>query len=121
MRTFDRAKVGNRVWNLQRGWGTIIEIEDRRIGVNLDNDYLEIEHFLFDGRIKSTDLNPSWFWNEIPIAIPEKPKTTHTTKIEIRPYKLPAGLILLIGSNLHSVESNWCGPIQYVDVEIYDE
>ena len=121
MRTFDRAKVGNRVWNLRHGWGTITEIEDKRIEVNLDNDYLQIEHFLFDGRIKSTDLNPSWFWNEIPITTPEKPKTTYVVKVEVRPFKLSTGHIFLDILDKSSSYLDWCGPIQYVDVEINDE
>ena len=74
---FRRAKVGDKVWSLTRGWGTIIIVEDH----GQSSDYPI--HVRFDkgctncytvcGKFYTHDINPTLFWDEIKLEIPKKP------------------------------------------------
>lgn len=72
---FEKAKVGDRVWDFILGWGTVIEI-------NNDDDFIypltvEFENeqatYTFDGKRYMEDLNQRLFWKEIKFKAPEKP------------------------------------------------
>ena len=74
---FSNAKIGDKVWSLTRGWGTITIDEDHGqssdypIHVRFDkgsNDYYTV-----CGKFYTHDINPSLFWDEIKLEIPKKP------------------------------------------------
>ena len=71
---FRNAKVGDRVWYIAKGWGTIVEInEDREYPIVFIADVDSFCTFTFDGKRDVNDKNPSLFWDEIKYEIPEKP------------------------------------------------
>lgn len=70
---FKNAKVGDRVWFFEHGWGTIINIfYEKEYPIIFKSDTDKICNFRFDGRRDISDINPSLFWNEIKFEIPEK-------------------------------------------------
>ena len=73
---FRRAKVGDRVWSLPYGWGTIDNIgdndtNDRFIGVVHDND--SYGTYATDGTWLVGSVNPVLFWDKIEFKIPPVP------------------------------------------------
>lgn len=70
---FRNAKVGDRAYDILRGWGTIVEInEDREYPIVFVADVDSFCTFTFDGKRDVNDKNPSLFWDEIKYEIPEK-------------------------------------------------
>ena len=73
---FKEAKVGDRVWDHTKGWGTITEIDGNNdrypINVIIDNGDLEI--YNDTGFYYSSDKYQSLFWDEVKITLPAKPK-----------------------------------------------
>lgn len=73
MSKFDNAKVGDRVFDLLKGWGTIVEIrknEEYPIYVNADID--SFCTFTLDGKRYVKDLTPTLFWSEVNIPTDEE-------------------------------------------------
>lgn len=73
---FKNAIVGDRVWSIRKGWGTVIKVDtdsDYPIKVRLDVSE-RIEGYTYDGRFTSVDLGPELFWDEVHIVAPSKPK-----------------------------------------------
>ncbi|MCR4334332.1 MAG: hypothetical protein NUV47_01205 [Patescibacteria group bacterium] len=95
---FSSAKVGDTVWDSQKGSGIIKEININPdnpesgypIGVKIGNDYI---NYTIKGYNRKFDTNPSLFWDVIKITPPPKPKR----KIE----KTIEGWI-----NIYSIESS---------------
>lgn len=73
--TFTDAKVGDRVWSLTEGWGTIIDRFSLYIyypvAVEFDNGAYRTYTLL--GRLYISDHRPTLFWNEVKFDTPEKP------------------------------------------------
>ena len=75
MAKFDNAKVGDRVFDLLKGWGTIVEIrknEEYPIYVNADID--SFCTFTLEGKRYVKDVNPTLFWNEFHVHTEEEDK-----------------------------------------------
>lgn len=75
MLKFDNAKVGDRVFDLLKGWGTIGAIrknEEYPIYVNADID--SFCTFTLDGKRYVKDLTPTLFWNEVKLPNDEEDK-----------------------------------------------
>jgi hypothetical protein len=66
MNTFENAQIGDRVWSILCGWGTIVLIEDRSVHV-VFKDPRNMQIFTFCGRHDIEDLNPTLFWGEMTI------------------------------------------------------
>ena len=73
--TFETAKVGDRVWCIRSGWGTIIDRFRSRAEYPLvvEFDNREQKTYTLWGLLHYKDLNPTLFWDEVKFEIPEKP------------------------------------------------
>lgn len=70
MEKFRTAKVGDKVWCVKFGWGTIYKIYDEEIyGIKVEyidaKGMTQYDSFTFDGKYYKSDINPILFWNEI--------------------------------------------------------
>lgn len=71
---FKNAKPGDKVWDFSKGWGTITQVSLSTIQVNFAS--LGTFSYYPDGRLYSSDINPTLFWNELKFTVPEKPYKT---------------------------------------------
>lgn len=70
---FRNAKVGDRAYDILRGWGTIVAIkQDSEYPICFKADIDSFCTFTFDGKRADTDISPSLFWDEIKFEVPEK-------------------------------------------------
>lgn len=68
---FRNAKVGDRAYDILRGWGTIVAIkQDSEYPICFKADIDSFCTFTFDG--KRADISPSLFWDEIKFEVPVK-------------------------------------------------
>lgn len=76
MAQFDDAKVGDRVWGIDCGLGTIDQIfPSGEYPVVVDFDLpMRCASYTFDGLRRGNDINPTLFWDEVKIVPPERPK-----------------------------------------------
>ncbi|MBM6876288.1 hypothetical protein [Fusobacterium mortiferum] len=66
MAKFDSAKVGDRVYDILRGWGTIVAIElNQECPIYFNADIDSFCTFTLDGKRSEIDKNPTLFWNEV--------------------------------------------------------
>ena len=76
--TFENAKVGDRVWDFNLGWGKVIKV------LKGDSFPIEVRFYIGEGRsdYESYTINGSeldnvrrtLFWDEIKFGIPTRPK-----------------------------------------------
>lgn len=70
--TFSDAKVGDRVWSLTEGWGTITArlttYSTYPLSVEFENGAYRT--YTLWGLLLFTDLNPTLFWDEVKIEAP---------------------------------------------------
>ena len=74
MTTFETASIGDEVWCISMGWGTItnvLNVEDYPITVDFESG--KQDSFTMEGRLYSDDLSPTLFWSEVRIVVPTKP------------------------------------------------
>lgn len=86
---FKNAKVGDRVWFFEYGWGTIVNMfYGNEYPIVFKSDTNKFCNFMIDGKRVINDINPSLFWNEIKFTIPEKPfdLETELRKLEIKEF-----------------------------------
>lgn len=69
---FKDAKVGDKAWSIQAGWGTIYHIsKERPYPIEFKSDINNKEYcFTYNGMYREIDANPTLFWNEF--KIPEE-------------------------------------------------
>jgi hypothetical protein len=71
---FKDAKVGDRVWSITDGWGTIYNIDtDSEWPVKVKFENVK-DSFDYDGKEHKHECNPTLFWDEITIVPPPRPK-----------------------------------------------
>lgn len=73
---FSNVKIGDTVWDSQRGSGIIKEVligsdKDYPIGVKIGCDCI---YYTTKGYNRKTDINPALFWDVVEIVPPPKPK-----------------------------------------------
>lgn len=76
MLKFDNVKVGDRVFSIQYGLGTIDRfgtVNDHKV-FKVDFDNGDYEWYFKDGRVNIDDVNPTLFWNEFRIPTEEDDK-----------------------------------------------
>ena len=70
---FSDAKVGDRAWSFEYGWGTITHVfYEKEYPIIFKSDTNRTCNFRFDGKRDINDINPTLFWNEIKFKITEK-------------------------------------------------
>ena len=87
---FKNAKVGDRAWFFEYGWGTITHVfKDSEYPINFESDTKRICNFTIDGKRAVNDINPTLFWDEIKFEIPEKPFNLEDElrKLEIKKFE----------------------------------
>ena len=70
---FADIKVGDKVWDIRRGWGVVsMIIQQSTYPIEVD---FESGHDIYsrDGYYTLEDINPSLFWDEIEVKAPPKP------------------------------------------------
>ena len=76
---FRDVKVGDRVWDIRFGWGTVRHVSPLglfplRVEMDLrDEGEAIFEEYTWEGYVIPQPLNPTLFWDEIVIKAPEKP------------------------------------------------
>lgn len=80
---FSKARVGDRVWSIQSGWGEITSISGKRTRPIRVKFRLDYEDYYKNGKTSSIDEYPSLFWTEIPIP-PEALTPPKRTRKETR-------------------------------------
>lgn len=89
-KTFENAKVGDKVWDIIYGWGNIISvIKDYPFPIMVEFGNGKRTSYKFNGKYNDTDVNPVLFWNEIKIDIPEKPfdLESELKKLKVQEFK----------------------------------
>jgi hypothetical protein len=75
--TFENAEVGDRVWDIRKGWGTIFcNHIDGPYPIEVNFDAEANETFTFEGKSYQLDLNSTLFWDELKFVAPEQPSRT---------------------------------------------
>ena len=70
--TFENAKVGDRVWSVEFGWGRVDSVHPYKEVIFQNN---QMYRFNSDGsRFFTLKVNQTLFWDEIRIVPPERPK-----------------------------------------------
>jgi len=74
---FENAKIADKVWSIEFGWGKIINIIKNSTYplIVKFNKNSSIITFDLDGKYTKIAINPTLFWDEIKFEIPEKPKS----------------------------------------------
>lgn len=72
---FEKARIGDRLWDFLEEWGTIVEVYDITkftypIEVKFDNG--KIISYTLDGKIKEEDSRSRLFWDKLNYEIPKK-------------------------------------------------
>ena len=74
---FKKAEIGDRVYDLLKGWGTVVNINPKdNYPIHVDSDVDSFCTFTYDGKRDIKDKNPTLFWSEIEYEIPKKPIST---------------------------------------------
>ena len=75
---FHNAKVGDKVWSVLRGWGTILDINCGAYPILVrfpEESVLDgVGSYTFDGKFRPKDIIPEIYWDELDLPeAPEKP------------------------------------------------
>lgn len=72
--TFSNAKVGDKVWSLNKGWGIVEKTGQSAIytfRVRYNEEITEL--YTEDGKMYRSDKYPTLFWDELVFEVPKKP------------------------------------------------
>jgi len=67
---FSKAKVNDRVWSFQYGWGTIVEVTEDKVVFMADDNNGHKNYCWIDkktGKYHPNDINPAIYWQEFEI------------------------------------------------------
>lgn len=72
--TFENARIGDRVWSMRRGWGTVRKIDrDTLYPLKVTYQHVGIGSYTLDGLAHVEDITQSLFWDEVVVKAPIKP------------------------------------------------
>jgi len=69
---FNDIKLGDDVWSIEEGWGTVEAITGGDYPLIAQFKYLRIS-FTLEGKRFMSSTNPTLFWDEIKFEVPKKP------------------------------------------------
>ena len=77
---FSNATVGDRVWSLLHGWGTVDDVDryaepEDVVALHVRFDIGEACWYNLEGRYSLGDLSPELYWGKVKIISPEEPDT----------------------------------------------
>ena len=121
---FSKAQAGDRVWS---PFGPECEVGGtngviRKVyseGVSTDFNDGSVYFFTLKGIYhRGIDSFPSLFWCRPAIEIPPPPKRTKWVEVKGKPYEGTYGIAIGVGD---AGEEFYCGPVQTIEIEVYDE
>lgn len=72
--TFETAKVGDRVWSIECGWGEIFSVDEARIyPIKVEFQNGRPLTYTLGGKPMITHERQTLFWDEVKIDAPQKP------------------------------------------------
>ena len=79
---FKNAKIGDKVWSIKFGWGTIVQITERT-GCSIEVDFKDYcrSWYRTDGRTASENVHPTIFWKQF--TIPDEAFKKPLPKLEV--------------------------------------
>ena len=81
---FRSARVGDKLWSPRYGWRPIRKLDEScsmfPLCMSLE---CGCQWIRMDGKMKSRDIHPSWFWDEIKIEPPPRPRRLVKKFVEI--------------------------------------
>lgn len=82
---FKNAQVGDRAFDILRGWGTIIAIKlNQEYPIYFNADIDSFCTFTLDGKRDKIDKNPTLFWNEVKLPTQEEDKKPFDLESELK-------------------------------------
>lgn len=72
--TFENVKVGNKVWSIIHGWGTVKRFITGLYPIEVVFNDSTVKSFAFNGKLSEGHTNRTLFWDEIKISPPPRPK-----------------------------------------------
>jgi len=99
MKTFENAKVGDKVWYVAKGWGEIKSVNSNSCSypIAVTFDIHDTESFTSEGKSWIADTYPTLFW--------EEQKLDHNTKrkVEIDWLKVPMNTPVIVNNGYKRV------------------
>ena len=72
--TFENARIGDRVWCMRRGWGTVRKIDgDSLYPLKITYQHAAIGSYTLDGLAHVEDITQTLFWDEVVFKAPSEP------------------------------------------------
>ena len=72
--SFENAIIGDRVWTIEDGWGSIVKIDDKsKYPIKVEFEPRGKLTFTKRGFYLLTDKRQSLFWDELKYEVPTKP------------------------------------------------
>ena len=72
--TFETASIGDQVWCVSLGWGSIINIDHGKgYPICVEFDSGKFEYFTMEGQLYTGDCNQTLFWDEVKFEVSTKP------------------------------------------------
>lgn len=87
MAKFSNAKIGDRVFSVQFGWGIVEGFHktiDNHELIKVKFSNRDFEYYFKDGRVNITDVNPTLFWNEV--DLPTEVEDVKIVEVEERKF-----------------------------------
>lgn len=77
--TFEKARVGDKVWHIEYGWGTIEKVDKYRHDYPLtvrfyNGNYYFYKYLTSSGKINTASECQTLFWDEVKIEAPQMPR-----------------------------------------------
>jgi hypothetical protein len=78
---FEGIMVGDKVWSIRYGWGTVYRIKENEYGRHYDFPIIVqfestkfVINYNYDGYYNKKHAVPDLYWDEVKITPPQKPK-----------------------------------------------
>lgn len=70
---FSDAKIGDKVWDFQNGWGVIVDLDSGDYPIIVEFHAGAVVSYTTRGHFHSDGANPSLFWDVVRFEVPPKP------------------------------------------------